>query len=387
MAEKKGLARASEIYQDQPSRAKELKAEGKKIIGYPCIYAPVEMMSALGLVPYRIFGDMGEPITEADKALPTVSCPFIRSCLDLAFKGRHDFLDGVVLVHSCDPQEKTARIWETYVKYSYIHFIDIPVNVYEPSLGYFKGQLDDFKKTLEYFVGEELTLEKLRRAIEFHNRQRALVRELYGLRKPDPPLISGTETLQVTNALTSIPVEEGNELLAQVISEVKGRKNGPQKKAARLLIWSSTVDNVDMMSIFEAGANVVMDDFCGGSRAYGSDVRLTDDLVDGLAHHYLMDFMLPRTYREAVSGEARKDYMADLEGRFGYLKNSIREWKVTGVILLLVRFCDPFAYELPALKDYLNSLGVPSTYIEHDYARGALAPLTTRVEAFLEAIS
>lgn len=140
-------------------------------------------------------GDMGEPITEADKALPTVSCPFMRSCLDLAFKDRYDFLDGVVLVHSCDPQEKTARIWDSYVKYPYINFIDIPVNIYEPSLEYFKGQLNDFKKTLEYFVGQKLTPEKLGRAIELHNTKRALVRELYELRKLDPPLISGAEVL------------------------------------------------------------------------------------------------------------------------------------------------------------------------------------------------
>lgn len=161
--------------------------------------------------------------------------------------------------------------------------------------------------------------------------------------------------------MTSIPVEEGNELLAQVISEVKGRKNGPQKKAARLLIWSSTVDNMDMMATFESGANVVMDDFCGGSRAYGSDVKLTDKLIDGLAHHYLVDLMLPRTYREAVPGEARKDYMADLESRFGYLKGFVMDWNVTRVILLLVTFCDPFAYEVPALKDYLDSLGSPAS--------------------------
>ena len=387
MLEKKGLARASEIYKDPSSRAKELKAEGKKIIGYTCIYAPIEMMSALGLVPYRILGDMGEPITEADKALPPVSCPFMRSCLDLAFKGRYDLLDGVVLVHSCDPQEKTARIWETYVEHPYVHFIDIPVNIYEPSLEYFKGQLNDFKNTLECFVGEKLTAKKLKRAIELHNRQRALVRELYELRKPEPPLISGTETLQVTNALTRIPVEEGNELLVQVISEVKGRKSGPQRKAARHLIISSTLENVDMMAIFEDGGNVVMDDFCGGSRARGPDVKLTGNLIDGLAHRYLVGLTLPRTYREAMPGDVRKDYIADLESRFGYLKDFVTEWNVTGVILLLVRFCDPFAYEVPGLKDYFDSFGVPSIYIEHDYTRGAGAPLATRVEAFLEVIS
>ena len=38
------------------------------------------------------------------------------------------------------------------------------------------------------------------------------------------------------------------------------------------------------------------------------------------------------------------------------------------------------------LKDYFDSIGVPSTYIEYDYTLGALAPMRTRVEAFLETI-
>jgi benzoyl-CoA reductase/2-hydroxyglutaryl-CoA dehydratase subunit BcrC/BadD/HgdB len=59
---------------------------------------------------------------------------------------------------------------------------------------------------------------------------------------------------------------------------------------------------------------------------------------------------------------------------------------VDGVVLLLVRYCDPFAFEVPAVKDYFASLGVPATYIEYDYTEGSLAPMRTRVEAFLETI-
>ncbi|MBM4432801.1 MAG: hypothetical protein FJ025_02225, partial [Chloroflexi bacterium] len=79
----KGLARAKEIYQDRPQRAKELRAEGKKVIGYICIYPVLELMTAFDLVPYRLFGDIREPITKADACLPTVVCPFLRSTLDI----------------------------------------------------------------------------------------------------------------------------------------------------------------------------------------------------------------------------------------------------------------------------------------------------------------
>ena len=42
----KGLARAKELYQEPGKRAKELKTEGKKMLGYMCMFAPVEIMEA-----------------------------------------------------------------------------------------------------------------------------------------------------------------------------------------------------------------------------------------------------------------------------------------------------------------------------------------------------
>jgi benzoyl-CoA reductase/2-hydroxyglutaryl-CoA dehydratase subunit BcrC/BadD/HgdB len=383
----KGLSKAQEIYLNRSQRARELKAAGKKIIGYPCVYVPLEMLTALDLVPYRTCGDIKEPVTEADRALPHSFCPIMRNCLDCALKGKNDFLDGMVTIHSSDPQEKTARVWESYTNYPYFHFIDMPITVRPEALEYFKSQLTDFRKTLEAFTGKKLSNDKIEAAIKAHNRQRALVRELYELTKSSPPYISGTEIVQVVKTLTSLPIVEGNDLLTETISGVKNRTDRPEKKSARLLIWSSTLDDTDIMQVFETKANVVMNESCGGIRAYRSEVKSTADPLEGLADYYLNEITCARTFRQATLGETRKDYARDLQSRFGYLKGIIKDWKINGAIMLLVRYCDPFAFEMPSLKDYFNSLGVPSTYIEYDYTTGALAPLRTRVEAFLETIS
>jgi len=383
----RGLAKAKQVYQERSRRARQLRAEGSRVIGYPCVYVPVEMLSALGLVPYRTYGDIREPVTEADRALPTSFCPFMRSCFDCALKAKDDFLDGMVVAHSCDPQEKTARLWESYVGYPYFHFMDVPGTVRPEAVEYFGGQLSDLKATLEAFTGQELTVERLRSAIQFHNEQRALVKELYELTKPAPPLVSGTEMLQVVKALMSLPVAEGNDLLKEVIGEVQGRTTGgPELKPVRLLVWSSTLDDVAIMEILESGANVVMDEGCGGMRAYRGEVKLTDEPMDGLARHYMDDITCARTFRQGADGETTKEYSQDLEKRFGYLKDVVEEWSINAAILLLVRYCDPFAFEVPSLRDYFDAVGIPSIYIEYDYAEGALAPLRTRVEAFFETI-
>jgi len=383
-----GLTRVREIYQDRPQRAKELREQGKKVMGYLCIYPAVEIMTAFDLVPYRIFGDMRETITKADTYLPTVVCPFLRSCLDLGLKGKYDFLDGVVFSHICDVGAQLPGMWNQFVQTPYSYFIDTPHTIHQAAQEHEKNLLKNFQKSLEEFTGKELAPGKLKEAIEVHNQQRVLVRELYDLKKSDPPLISGAETLQVMGALMSLPVEDGSELLRQVINEVKERKDGPPKKAGRLLVWGSVIDDTPLIEMMESlDANVVMDDTCVGSRAYFADVKLTDDPLDGLAYRYLVELKCPRTFRERVFGETKKDYMADLENRFNYLRDFAKDWKANGVILQSIRYCDGHGYEVPGLRDYLTSIGLPSIYLEHDYSEGALAPLRTRVQGFLEVMS
>jgi benzoyl-CoA reductase subunit C len=382
-----GLSKAKEICQNRSQRVMELKAEGKTIIGYLCIYPVLEMITAFDLVPYRIFGDMDEPITDADDYMPSIVCPFLRSILDLGVKGRYDFLDGVVMAHICDVGARTAHIWDVAVKTPYSHFIDIPHTNRENSRERLKELLIDFQKSLESFTGREISVNKLKESITKHNEQRRLVRELYGLKKPDPPLISGTETLQVMKALMSLPVEEGNALLQEVITEIKERENPVPEKPARLLVWGPVIDDVTFIEMIEnLDASVVMDDTCVGSRAFFPDVPLTDDPLEGLAYHYLEDLKCPRTLRDSNVNGTTKGYNADLETRFGYIGDFARDWNVNGVILQALRYCDSHGYEVPQIKDYLDSIGLPNIYLEHDYSKAALGPLMTRIQAFTEII-
>jgi benzoyl-CoA reductase/2-hydroxyglutaryl-CoA dehydratase subunit BcrC/BadD/HgdB len=73
--------------------------------------------------------------------------------------------------------------------------------------------------------------------------------------------------------------------------------------------------------------------------------------------------------------------------RYGYLSDYASEWKVNGVILEALRYCDTHGYEIPSIKDYLSGIGLPSIYLEHDYTPGLIAQLKTRVQGFLEIIS
>lgn len=381
----KGIRRAREIYQDRCRIGRELKTDGNTVVGYVCFYAPVELMSALGMIPFKISGSMKERAAEADRFLPRTFCPFIRSVLALSLSGKYDFLDGVVMVHTCDAMERTSRVWESVADFPYVHYMDVPTKPDKMHQEALREEINDFRKTLESFAGKDLQPQKLRKAIGRHNQQRHLVRKLYGLTRSAPPLIYGKEIMEVIGAVSSLPVKEGNELLRQVIAEVQERKDGPEKGFARVLVWGSVLEDPVLIEIIEnAGANVVIDDTCTGTRGYFADINLNKDPLDALAYHCLVDLKCPRTFREAHGSKGKKDYLADLEARFGYLKEFAQRWKVDGAILQSVKYCDCHGFEVPQVKDYFNTLEIQSLYLEHDYTEQGLKALKTRVEAFLE---
>ncbi len=136
-------------YKDYGSRANEFKVEGKEIICYVCSFVPLELISASGCIPFRVRGNIHEPITKGDTLLETIVCPYYRSCFDLSLKQTYDFLSGMVIPHACDSMVRSYSTWSYSLPYSYFHFVNIPSVCVESSFEFFNAELNTFKKSLE----------------------------------------------------------------------------------------------------------------------------------------------------------------------------------------------------------------------------------------------
>ena len=377
----KGLAKAHEIYSNRSAYAREIKKQDKKVFGYFCCYPPLELLTALDILPIRILGNMDEQITIADNYLPPVMCIFCRSAFDIGMKGQYDYFDGFLGAHACDAAERTAFVWRNNIETPCSFHLDIPHTTHKDAVDFFKEQIVFFQEALEKFMGKKITPEALKSAIKIHNEQRALVRELYGLRKPNPPLISGSEMLKVLIAIMTMTAEAGNILLNEVIAEVKERENTQEMKS-RLMIWGSLIDNAGFTDLIESSdLSIVLEDTATGTRPFWHDIEETEDPLVGVAEHYLKEVLCPRTFRD--SG---KNYEEDSEMRFSYLKEFAKHWKVDGVFANIIRNCDIHGYEVPVVKDYLSGLGLPVLIIEQDYSTASLETLRTRFQAFAETI-
>jgi len=370
-------------YRDYGVRAKELKNEGQKLIGYICSFVPLEMITASGCIPFRIRGDVHEPITRGDTLVETIVCPYYRSCFDLSVKQKYDFLSGIVIPHGCDSMVRSYSAWSYSLPFPYFHFVNIPTVCDESSFEFFEAELNTFRKSLEKFTGKAITDDDLAKAIRVHNENRQKVKAFYELRKVDPPLISGTELMTILTAGSSLPIDETNALYDQILAEIKRRAKSPTKKGPRIFVDGACLDNIEFIKLVEElGGNAVADTVCNGARDYFPLTDVRRNPIDALARRYLDKVNCPKTYRANKAGT----FEGDIANRFGDIGAYAKEFKVDGAILYVYKYCDPFGFEVPARKAYYKSIGVPLLHLEDVYSAGTIGQLRTRIQAFLEMI-
>jgi len=181
----------------------------------------------------------------------------------------------------------------------------------------------------------------------------------------------------------SLPVDESTALIKSVTEEAKRRARGNGSPTARIMLVGDQIDDVAIVNAIEdAGACLVMDDLSTGSKMYWGDVDPTGDPVRGITERYLKKLKFPTTF--VSEGDT---YGENLEARFGHMRRYIEDFRVNGVILFIYKYCDPYGFEVPAIKSFIETAGTPVLYIEDEYNTSSLGRVKTRIEAFLEMIA
>jgi benzoyl-CoA reductase/2-hydroxyglutaryl-CoA dehydratase subunit BcrC/BadD/HgdB len=344
---------------------------GKPVAGYFCSYTPVEILTAAGLQPYRIVPGPGRAITRADTYIDRNFCPYVRTCLGEALDGQYEFLSGLVMVNSCDAMRRLYDVWRYNIGGGFVHLLDLPRIDSESSIDYFLECLVRLKGEIESHYRVDISDEKLAAAIDERNRSRSLLKELYLLNLERGQPLSGTQVNSVVRASTVLPREGFITVLERLLEEIGGTGKKTGVEGPRLMVTGSVLENPHILGLIEqCGARVVVDDLCTGTRQFWLTVEAGNRPLDALARHYLRRVTCPR--------------MKDAGRRFDHVFQLIDEFSVKGVIFYTMKFCDPFLYDVPVLRERLAGRGIPSLALEGDYTPGTLGRVKTRIEAFIE---
>jgi benzoyl-CoA reductase/2-hydroxyglutaryl-CoA dehydratase subunit BcrC/BadD/HgdB len=78
--------------------------------------------------------------------------------------------------------------------------------------------------------------------------------------------------------------------------------------------------------------------------------------------------------------------MVPSDGRFERILQLAREYKVDGVISQIIRYCVPYAHDLPLITEKLEQIGVPTLALDVEYGTSGSGQIRTRVQAFVEMV-
>jgi bzd-type benzoyl-CoA reductase N subunit len=335
-------------------------------MGYLCSYVPEEIIYAAGFAPVRLRGS-DAPLRLVDAHLQSFTCALCRSTLDQSLSGKLDSLAGTVFAHTCDTLQAQADLWRMNTAPS--HFVDTvmqPANLGTPAAhSYLTAELNRFRGRLAAFAGRSISDGDLQASIAIYNGTRQLVQELQQVRTR----LNAAQFFAILDAAQAMPRDEFNHLLGQVLAELESTP--PCAAGARLVLTGAVLDEPRLLDLIDdAGAQVVGDDLCSGSRHFLDQVGSDKDPIAALAAYYLRRPPCPT-----------KLHPAHDPGR--HLLDQIQEAQADGVIFVIEKFCEPHAFDYALILPTLDQAGVPHLLVEMEHTP-SLEALRTRLQAFIE---
>ncbi|MCC5909044.1 MAG: 2-hydroxyacyl-CoA dehydratase [Clostridiaceae bacterium] len=369
----------SEARQKGFMEIKALKEQGKKVVGIYCTYTPIELIMASDAIPIGLCGTSEEVIPEAEKHLPRNLCPLIKSSYGHAITDTCPyfyFSDLLVGETTCDGKKK---MYEYLGEIKPMHVMQLPQTMKDKNA--FKVWRDEIvllKEHLEKELEVEITEEKLKAAIKERNKERRVLKEFYELGKLCPPPITGTEMFQVLyGSEFKVDRQEKTAYIKNMIKEIQEKyeenKGKVSPKSPRILITGCPIGGVSekiLKTIEENGGTIVCFENCSG-------VKSTDRLVDETIHP--IDALTEKYLNIPCS------VMSPNKDRLELLSKLIDEYKIDGVIEVILQACHTYNVESYSIKKFVNEeKNKPYLYLETDYSQSDTGQLKTRIAAFLE---
>lgn len=407
----------ADIFGQREKEIRDFKDQGGKVIGYVCMFAPVELILAADALPVRIDSGFYEPSKLGDRIVPVEVCPLVRSNIGLAMADLFPFLqlcDAIIVPHTCDGKTKLSEILSDSFT---VWTMDVPrVKDTEQAKKFWLDDVKEIKKKIEKLTGNVISRKKLESAIRTSLNTTNAFRRLQELRK-GPPVISGRDAMLVNQVGFFDDIERWTEKTNLLCDELEGKSEGSTSSASgdtgeewfledqpkkeetteptgekgyvapedtpRILLTGSPMiwpDSWKIPTLIEESnpsGIIVADELCSSDRIFydpiGVDEGTVSDMLKAIAERYVLSCTCPCF----TSEDGNQD-------RIDKLQTLIKDFKVDGVIYHVIRGCHLYAMEYMRIKRLLDQDDVPIYYLDTEYSREDIGQMKTRVEAFLE---
>jgi len=358
--------------------AREYKrAHGSRVIGIFPMHFPGELAHAAGALPIVIQEDQ-EPITVGLGSLFSFYCGYNRSVVDQALRGEFEFLDAIMFGDHCVQLLGTADILRDRAPKPPILFNQLITSLSAPwAEEETRKAFAQLWKELEALVGHAISAEDAHVSIRLFNRNRALIRQIYQMRREGRISISGRSLQLIVKSSMTMEASAHCALLEAFLAGIEMRSPTPRGVRVYLSGHLCQAPKPEILDLIEeCGGIVADDDLYHGYRFVATDIDETGDPLDAFARWHL-----ERNRR--VPCPTVSDEKADWDQ---FLLGAVARARARGLIILQVKYCEPHMFFYPEIKETFERAGVPHLLIETEHEQMPTEALKTRLETFMEIV-
>ncbi len=344
---------------------------GGKVLGHFQVYFPEEVAHAAGMLPFKVRGAPVEPM-QADSRFGSYLCSILKTSLEIVLRGWVE-LDIFVTHPICDAARNLAAIWGRNFDYP-CEILYLPQNANSAyAVEYLRGEYERVLHECERITGQRVTEDDLRRSLAVFNRNRALIRRLYEIKREQPWLLAVDEAYTLISVGGMIPREEHNAMLEAVIPMIEARQARPQDKM-RVVFEGGFCEQppLDFLTVIARSCYVVDDDLMVGLRWITEDVPLEGDPLLNLAEAYI-----DKSLYSPVQHDARKPKEA-------MLLKKMRDSRAGTAIVAAAKMCEPGLEDQVAYTHALDKEGLPFFVTEFEENMTSFDHLEIQLETFVE---
>jgi bcr-type benzoyl-CoA reductase subunit C len=345
---------------------------GRKAVGCFPVYAAEEVIHAAGMLPVGMWGGQTD-ISKASQYLQSFCCSIMKANLENGLNGVYGMLSAVVIPTFCDTLKCMGEVWKTAVPSPAGFTFVFPQNrKLEAGKEFMRSELERLREEMERVSGKKIKDEDIGRSVEIYNAYRKAARE-FTERAPSYPLTVNARVRH--NIIKAAFFMDKAEYTAKLNALVAGLKEMPPEKT-------------DMKGVVLTGLLAEPDEFLD----LFSDSRLfvtADDLVQE-SKQFRVD--APDGGGSPVSRIAERLSRMDgcsllydcARARGRNLIDLVNATEASGVVVCMMKFCDPEEFDYPIYKKELDGAGIPVLYLEIEQKMDSAEQLRTRIQTFSE---
>ncbi|MCP4422266.1 MAG: hypothetical protein GY805_37130 [Chloroflexi bacterium] len=344
---------------------------GGKVVGHFQVYFPEEIVHAAGMLPLKIRGAQLEA-NQATSRFGSYLCSILKTSLELVLS-EHVKLEMFVTHPICDAARNLAAIWGRNFSYP-CQILYLPQNANSSfSAQYLHNEYARLRHELEEIVGHPITDDDLRRSLAVFNENRALLRELYAIKRESPWLITADEAYVLLAVGGLIQREEHNEMLRTTLPLIRARGTKQQDKI-RIVFEGGFCEQppLDFIRMMGRSCYVVDDDLLIGLRWILDDVPQEGNPLQNMADAYLEN-----SSYSPVQHDLRKP-------KEKMLLERIEKSGAEAAVVTAAKMCEPGLEEQVAYTHMLDEEGIPHFISEFEENMTSFDHLEIQLETFVE---